>query len=134
MSHKSVGRGGETKLRPPSLQPTRQHTVVVAAAAVCVLAQGGSSSRAVSGAAPVLGGVIDAFGRKTSLIVGQALDCGVRLLLAARPGVGAFFAYRLCHEMVRARHSIHACVHAGGRAALAGVCLCVARVRWAKNI
>ena len=28
--------------------------------------------------APVVGGLIDAFGRKTSLLLGQALDAGVR--------------------------------------------------------
>jgi MFS family permease len=51
--------------------------------------------------APIIGGAIDAFGRKYSLIFGQAIDCAVRMLVALRPTVGTFFLYRLLREVAR---------------------------------
>ena len=51
--------------------------------------------------APVIGGAIDAFGRKYSLIFGQAIDCSVRLLVAVRPSVATFFLYRMLREVAR---------------------------------
>ena len=51
--------------------------------------------------APVVGGSIDAFGRKGALLFGQAIDALMRLLVAVRPSVVTFVLYRVSHEMAR---------------------------------